>query len=75
MNPDTCLYCDADLRIVGVREYGLITFQSHLHWDPKSDWYGTDDDRVTYGECHSIDYACPSCGRDLGFDPDDPDSY
>jgi len=70
-----CTPCDADLRIVGVREYGLIEFHSHLHWGQREPMVWHHHDGVSYDECGSIDHARPNCERDLGFDPNDPDGY
>jgi hypothetical protein len=73
MNPHTCPHCAADLRVVGVREYGLVHFEIILTWDEERGWYEIGDREVEYDECHSLDWACRACGQDLGFDPNDPD--
>jgi hypothetical protein len=74
MDYNSCPNCGADLRQVGVREYGLVTFDITLRWNPAEDSYDMPEgSEPVYDECISIEYACLQCKADLGFDPNDPE--
>ena len=73
MEPFSCSHCSADLTKTGVREYGAVRFEIKLYWSDEDDCFVMpDDDEPKYGDCTSLDWACPQCGWDLDFDPTEP---
>ena len=71
MDEIPCPHCGADLRKTGVREYGFVAFDIHLVWDDPSETFAiADDDEPRYGDCSSLDWACPTCQYELDDHPD-----
>lgn len=73
MDRNTCPNCGADLRDVGVCEYGLCTFEYLQSWNPTLQVFEGFEAEPRYGDCTFISQRCPRCWRDLGFDPNDYD--
>jgi uncharacterized C2H2 Zn-finger protein len=66
----TCPTCGANWREVGVKEYGLVYFETRLLWDADKEFFEGNPEQTKYGDCSHMDWACPRCGHVLDDDPD-----
>jgi rubredoxin len=65
-----CPKCGANWREVGVKEYGLVYFETPMAWDEDDEFFEGDPDETRYGDCASMDWACMGCGYVLDDSPD-----